>query len=81
MNPKVINAFADHTWLVLLAISVAAKGLEPAFPHALATCDAISATAFQLALLASNPMAALKTLRPMMTTTTPTTITTVTPNA
>lgn len=59
---KVVNALADHSWLGLLAVSVAAQNLKPAFPHAAVAVDAVSATAFQLALLASNPMAALKTL-------------------
>lgn len=61
MNPKVINAIADHAWVVFMALSVALKGLEPAFPHAHVAVEAVSATAFQLAILAASPMAALKT--------------------
>ena len=61
---KVINAIADHAWLGFMALSIAAKGLEPAFPHATAAVDAVSGTAFQLAILCANPMAALKTLVP-----------------
>jgi len=59
---KVLNLVADHSWLVLMAGYVAVSNLEPAFPHAQAALGAVSQALFQLAILAANPMAALKTL-------------------
>ena len=60
MNPKFVNAVADHAWLGLMAAHLAVAGLVPAFPHAHVAMGAVSDTLFQLAVLAASPMAAIK---------------------
>jgi hypothetical protein len=61
--PKVFEYVTTHAAMFLYAATITAKQIAPAFPHAHAALEAIGDTCFQLALLATDPSAALRALQ------------------
>lgn len=61
--PKVFDYVSSHAAMFLYAATITAKQIAPAFPHAQVALEATAAACFQLALLATDPSAALQALQ------------------